>query len=405
VHRSRAYLTIILTLALLLSCVSPAAGVSASDLSKHQKAAQSARTKAAAARALAKKLSKQTAKLDDIVEDLQKEADKLDPSISEATKRSDRLKADVTKMRTLIKAKQAQIDQTQATYVIEQGYFAKRVVASYKQDTWFYMDMLLSSRDVGDFIARTEFVDRAIRSSNTIAERLVATKTGLERARGELNRTYEAVNLKRREAEAVENKLRDLRAERQAKTDRQDSILRQKSALLSQSKSSAKRLAAIAAAEEAASARIAALLRGKGKGSGRHGAMSWPVPGFYRVTSSFGWRMHPVLHVRKFHSGIDIGRNGNQAIMGAAIVAAGGGTVIWAGAYGGYGNVVMIDHGNGVVSLYAHQRSGGIKVHKGQHVSRGQRIGTVGSSGMSTGAHLHFEIRVNGTPKNPRNYV
>lgn len=402
-HRSRAYLTILLTLALLVGCVSPAAGVSPSDLTKHRKAAESARTRAAAARALAKKLSKQTAKLDDIVEDLQKEADKLDPSISEATKRSNRLKADVAKMRALLKAKQAEIDETQATFEVEQVYFAKRVVASYKQDTWFYMDMLLDSRDIGDFIARTEFVDRAISSSNTIAERLVATKAGLERARAELDRTYEAVNLKRREAQAVENKLRDLRAARQAKTDRQNSILRQKSSLLSQSRNSARRLAAIAAAEEAASARIAAQLRGKG--SGKHGAMSWPVPGFYRVTSSFGWRMHPVLHVRKFHSGIDIGRNGNQAIMGAAIVAAGSGTVIWAGAYGGYGNVVMINHGNGVVSLYAHQRSGGIKVHKGQHVSRGQRIGTVGSSGMSTGAHLHFEIRVNGVAKNPRNYV
>jgi murein DD-endopeptidase MepM/ murein hydrolase activator NlpD len=404
-HRSRAYLTILLTLALLLGCVSPAAGVTSSDLTKHQKAADSARTKAAAARALAKKLSKQTAKLDGIVEDLQKEADKLNPSISEATKRSDRLKADVADLNNLVKAKQTQIDETQATFELEQIYFAKRVVASYKQDSWFYMDMLLSSRDIGDFIARTEFVDRAIRSSNTIAERLVATKTGLERARTELERTTEAVNLKRREAVAVENKLRDLRAERQAKTDRQNSILRQKSALLSQSRNSAKRLAAIAAAEEAASARIAALLRGRGTGSGHHGSMSWPVPGFYRVTSPFGWRMHPVLHVRKFHSGIDIGRNGGQAILGAAIVAAGSGTVIWAGPYGGYGNVVMINHGNGVVSLYAHQMSGGIKVHNGQHVSRGQRIGTVGSSGMSTGPHLHFEIRVNGSPRNPRNYV
>ena len=87
------------------------------------------------------------------------------------------------------------------------------------------------------------------------------------------------------------------------------------------------------------------------------------------------------------------------------LFAAAYGKVIWAGARGGYGNVVMIDHGNGVVSLYAHQRSGGIKVSVGQQVVKGQRIGTVGSSGLSTGPHLHFEVRVNGTPKNPMNYL
>ena len=133
--------------------------------------------------------------------------------------------------------------------------------------------------------------------------------------------------------------------------------------------------------------------------------MGWPVPGFYRITSPFGWRMHPVLHVRKLHTGIDIGKNPGQAIAGAAIVAAGNGTVISAGYRSGYGNTVMIDHGNGVVTLYAHQPSGGIKVSVGQHVKKGQRIGTVGMTGYATGPHLHFEVRVNGTPVNPMRYL
>jgi len=85
-------------------------------------------------------------------------------------------------------------------------------------------------------------------------------------------------------------------------------------------------------------------------------------------------------------------------------VAAGSGKVLSAGYRGGYGNTIILDHGNGVTTLYAHQRSGGIRVSSGEEVKKGERIGTVGSTGNSTGPHLHFEVRVNGTPKNPGGY-
>jgi murein DD-endopeptidase MepM/ murein hydrolase activator NlpD len=122
------------------------------------------------------------------------------------------------------------------------------------------------------------------------------------------------------------------------------------------------------------------------------------VPSSYRVTSPFGPRICP-FHGRELHPGIDIG-----APSGSPIVAAGAGRVTYAGGRGSYGNVVMIDHGNGVVTLYAHQRTGGIKVGVGQSVDKGQRIGTVGSTGNSTGPHLHWEVRVNGAAKNPMSY-
>ncbi len=109
--------------------------------------------------------------------------------------------------------------------------------------------------------------------------------------------------------------------------------------------------------------------------------------------------MHPIFKSRRFHTGLDIG-----AGSGSAIVAAADGKVISAGYRGGYGNTVMIDHGNGVVTLYAHQKSGGIKVSVGERVGKGERIGSVGSTGYSTGPHLHFEVRVNGAPKNPASY-
>ncbi|MCL2503339.1 MAG: M23 family metallopeptidase [Coriobacteriia bacterium] len=128
--------------------------------------------------------------------------------------------------------------------------------------------------------------------------------------------------------------------------------------------------------------------------------MAWPVPSSRRVTSYFGYRTHPIFGDRRLHTGLDIG-----ASQGSVIVAAGSGTVIYTGYRGGYGNTVMIDHGNGVVSLYAHQANGSIMVQTGQKVASGEQIGKVGSTGNSTGPHLHFEVRVNGTPKNPLNYL
>lgn len=397
-HRSRAYLASLLSLVLVLACAAPALGVSADDALKHSRAAEAARKKAAEQKVLAERLTKETARLDDIVDNLQAEADALDPQIASATKRSGRLREEVTRLRGQIRAKQTQIDKTQARYEVEQGYFEGRVTASYKQGDLFYINLLLSSADLGDLITRTEFIARAIKSSNDIAANLVGTRESLERARADLDRSLETATVKRREAVAAENKVRDLQDTRQAKTDQQDAVLNQKSAMLTETKKNAKRLAALADAEQAESDRIAAELAGGGSGV-FHGSMAWPVPSSHRITSDFGPRICP-FHGRELHPGIDIG-----APSGSPIVAAGAGTVTYAGPRGSYGNFVMLDHGNGVVTCYAHQRSGGIKVGVGQHVSKGQRIGTVGSTGNSTGPHLHFEVRVNGAPKNPTGYV
>lgn len=125
------------------------------------------------------------------------------------------------------------------------------------------------------------------------------------------------------------------------------------------------------------------------------GSMTWPVPSSTNITSSYGMRKHPILRKYKMHTGIDIAASKNSSI-----VAANSGTVIMA-KYdnSGYGRMVVIDHGNGITTLYAHCNSISVKV--GQEVKKGNTIAKVGSTGLSTGNHLHFEIRVNGETKNP----
>ncbi len=128
----------------------------------------------------------------------------------------------------------------------------------------------------------------------------------------------------------------------------------------------------------------------------RPGALAWPVDGY--VSSPFGYRTHPITGKKRLHTGLDIG-----ARSGTPIYAANRGTVIFAGWYGGYGNAVIIDHGGGLATLYAHQSR--IRVSNGAKVNLGDRIGDVGSTGFSTGAHLHFEARENGVPVDPMKYL
>jgi len=131
------------------------------------------------------------------------------------------------------------------------------------------------------------------------------------------------------------------------------------------------------------------------------GVMQWPLPGYYKISSYFGMRKHPILGYNKMHGGIDIG-----APKGTPIHAAASGKVICAAwRDGGSGNTIIIDHGGGITTLYFHIMNGGILVKEGQTVKAGDVIAKVGSTGLSTGPHLHFEVRKNGVRQDPLNYV
>jgi len=147
----------------------------------------------------------------------------------------------------------------------------------------------------------------------------------------------------------------------------------------------------------AESEKIEGLLRGYVKGvKGSTGRFIWPVVG--RITSGFGYRIHPIHRTRLNHTGLDISRP-----TGTPIKASDGGRVVMAGWYGGYGKCIIINHGKGHATLYGHLSRLGVS--RGTNVAKGQTIGAVGSTGYSTGAHLHFEVRINGRPVNPRRYL
>jgi murein DD-endopeptidase MepM/ murein hydrolase activator NlpD len=146
---------------------------------------------------------------------------------------------------------------------------------------------------------------------------------------------------------------------------------------------------------------ITSFLRGVQKGQGPaisgKGIFASPIPGA-AITSTFGPRVHPIYGDVRIHTGIDF-----RASTGTPVRAAGAGKVVYAGWRGGYGNTVIIDHGKSLATLYGHNSA--LLVNVGQTVSKGQVISRAGSTGLSTGPHLHFEVRANGVPVNPLGYL
>jgi murein DD-endopeptidase MepM/ murein hydrolase activator NlpD len=330
----------------------------------------------------------------------------ISSEVVRATERTRRLRSEVDQLRERVEVKQAEIERTQAEHDRQAALLSGRLQESYKQGDLFFLELLLGSQDIEDFIARTSLAQRVMKRNQDTALELKATTVELGKAKEELTRALESVETKRAEAAAAEAQLRELRSQQRSRLAEQEALTSEKEALFTANKKEAARLRALAEAEEAESARIAAELSKGGSGV-YNGVMAWPVPGFYRVSSGFGYRIHPIFGDRRMHTGIDIGRNLDppKSIDGAAIFAAGSGTVVSAGWRNGYGYTVVLDHGDGVATLYAHQPSGGITVSAGQSVARGARIGTVGSTGYSTGPHLHFEVRINGEPVDPMKYL
>jgi murein DD-endopeptidase MepM/ murein hydrolase activator NlpD len=402
-HRRRVFVSAVsaVILACLLSFPSVSIAVSRSDADAARQRAAIAKQKEAEAQKQADKLLAETRRLEAAVDRANGALSSVSERMAAANARRSRLETEIAGLRADIGAKQSEITSTQVAFIRRKAVLDQRVDAVYRQGGLFYLEMLLESKSFTDLVARTSFVQQVMAGDEGIMTDLHDTRLSLVKAKGSLDRELGTLSLKRQEIAAEQASLRKLRAERQDALNEQQGAQDAKQSLLADTRANIKHLRAAIAAEEAEASRIERLLANGGGSHGNghlSGSMTWPAPGHETISSGYGWRVHPILGTRRFHAGIDI-----AAPSGARIVAAAAGTVIFAGDRGDYGNVTMIDHGNGLVTVYAHQSS--IGVNEGDRVKRGQRIGSVGSTGLSTGPHLHFEVRVNGSTRNPLGYL
>ncbi|HUG89147.1 MAG TPA: peptidoglycan DD-metalloendopeptidase family protein, partial [Actinomycetota bacterium] len=260
------------------------------------------------------------------------------------------------------------------------------------------VEVILGAEDLRSLTDRVEYVRAVMDSDSYLLRSIEATRVQVAERRNRVS-DQEALLSKHRDAIRREvDRIAELKAEQEAMRAEVDTAIAERERLLGGVEENRQQYVQAVRELEAESERIAGVIRGGGSsGDGNPGAqLFWPAPG--PITSGFGWRVHPIFGTRRFHAGVDI-----DADCGDPIWAAARGNVLSAGWNGGYGNATVIDHGNGLATLYAHQESIGVAV--GQRVGRGQQIGSVGTTGWSTGCHLHFEVRINGTPVDPEPYL
>jgi len=262
----------------------------------------------------------------------------------------------------------------------------KRIRDIYQNGQLSYLDVLLGANDFSDFTTRVDILQRVINKDLELVLKVKAERELVLQTKASLDQDRSAIlELK----QAVEDKKKIIELNKKQK----ESVL---ATAVNDRDTSEKAYRELLATSQ----RIEQMIRRNQSNngpSGSTGAMMWPTEA-REITSPFSWRTHPIFGSERFHSGIDIG-----ADYGDAVVAADGGVVIFSGWMGGYGKAVIIQHGNNISTLYGHNSE--LLVSEGQRVRKGEIISRAGSTGNSTGPHLHFEVRENGSPVDPMGYL
>lgn len=308
----------------------------------------------------------------------------LDKNINSAEVQIDSLEKQIKDLEYSIVIAEENIKLAEAEYERKDNVRKERVLAYFKSGNLNFWDMLFSSKDISDLLYRCRLMKDITEYDINLLAELELERQNIERQKETLEGNRILCQDKKLQAEEKKLALEETKEIRTGYLSKLEASEKDLSASIDKLNAEADKLAAEIRAASNTSTKYAG------------GSMTWPLPGYYIITSPFGNRLHPVLKVYKLHTGIDIAGSGCN---GKDVVAANSGTVIKAEYNTGYGNYIVIDHGGGITTLYGH--SSKLLVKKGDYVTKGQTIMKVGTTGYSTGPHLHFEIRENGKYVNP----
>lgn len=331
----------------------------------------------------------------------------LNSQISSYEDELDQLEAQINDLNTQITTKQDEIAQKEKDYEENKQLLDKRLVAMYKTGKMSYLDVLLNAEGLSDFISKYYLISKLTEHDTALLDKIVSEKQEIEKAKTELESKRMEVQASKQTIEVRKNELASVSAQKRSVVSQlsaeERSVQEELDAIESDKAAIRRRLNQIAAQEAAAAAKASGKSASSAAASVSASGFIFPVQGLSR--GNIANKNYPSY---RGHTGVDV----NIGVVGKRVVAVKGGTVITStalrsssGGYRSYGEYIVIYHGNGVATLYAHGLAGSRLVSEGQSVSQGQALMTVGSTGNSTGTHLHFEVRINGSPVNPLSYL
>ncbi|NLM42748.1 MAG: peptidoglycan DD-metalloendopeptidase family protein [Clostridiales bacterium] len=371
-------LAVVLVLALIFSAV-PVFGQKYSDdlsdlqkrLEENNRKIQLTKTQQAAKQKESKNVSKQIQELDSKLEIAEKNLEVVENQLCE--------------LEGKIAITQRELDRAIEEAEAQRELLHKRVRVMYQNGSTSYLAVLLDATSFSDFISRLDLMRKIINYDVNLLKERITYKDIIDSKKQQLE-------MEQQQKEELKNEIVQKKEEVELTKEEKEKILKDLNMDIKELERQLDKLL-----EDSANIQKE-IVKLQSSGDYIGGEMAWPSPGYTRITSPYGNRVHPILKTKRMHTGVDI-----AVPSGSDIVAANAGKVILAKYYGGYGNTVIIDHGGKISTLYAHNSK--FLVKEGDIVARGDVIAKSGSTGLSTGPHLHFEVRINGNHTDPMPYI
>ena len=345
-------------------------------------------------------LQKVQAELKASKNDLNSYVKKLDESLTGIQQKINELETKITSKEQEIQKTQTELEKTQAEQQAQYEAMKARIKFMYERGDSLYLELLLESGSFAEMLNKAEYVEMLSEYDRNKLNEYINTAKMIELTKEELEQEKETLTDAKADVAVEQANMQTLINDKMAEIGDISANITDKQAAIDEYEASIREQNDTISALEKAVAEEKKQLEAQQKKAQTYdgGMFTWPCPSYTRISDDYGNRIHPILGIQQFHNGIDMAAPG-----GSPILAAYNGTVVAAAYSTTMGNYVMIDHGDGLYTVYMHASS--LSVSTGQTVSKGDQIAAVGATGRATGNHLHFSVRLNGSYVNPWNYL
>ncbi len=313
---------------------------------------------------------------------------KLDEQMLKTEEDIDKLNVQINSIQKRIDSVQEILNIAEENYNSQEGTLKERLIAMYEAGETQYIDIVFASKNISEFLSNFYLASQIASNDADLLKQMGSKKNEIDSVKQELSQAMQEIETVKQEQTKTSKILENTKRIKENYTAQLSQEERDIQGKIDEYNQKFHEI----------NSQILELAQQGIDSKYIGGTLAWPVPGYTRITSNYGMRTHPITGVYKLHTGVDIG-----APMGATFIAANDGLVVKAEYNSAYGNMIIIDHGGGISTLYAHGSE--IKVQAGEYVRRNQEVLKVGSTGYSTGAHAHFEVRINGIVTDPMPYI